>query len=105
MGVRMHSMSDDDAHMRKDAPKQSPGMAKSAKHTPEEYQDQWAVLQHEVEEDLKQQDERVRENWEQQSTNRDTDEEAISSQTPFNTLEPAQHHVDIVVAGVGGAGM
>src|SRR5947209_6612180 len=64
--------------------------------------EQWAVLRHEVEaEDIKHQDGRVRANWEQQVT----DQEAISPQTPFNTLEPAQHHVDIVVAGVGGAGM
>jgi cell division protein FtsZ len=111
MGVRMHSMSHDDAHMRKDAPNQSAGMAKPAKHTPEAYQgfeDQWAVLRHEVEEeDTKQQEEQVRANREreQRSTVRDTDEEAISPQTPFTTLESAQHTVDIVVAGVGGAGM
>src|ERR1700736_456324 len=108
MGVRMHSMSHDDAHMRKDAPKQLPGIARPpepARPTPEAYQeleDQWALLRHEVEvEDIKQQDERVRANWEQQVT----DQEAISPQTSFSTLEPAQHHVDIVVAGVGGAGM
>jgi len=109
MGVRMHSMSNDDEHMRKDAPKQLPGMAKPAKHIPEAHQgfeDQWAVLRHEVEvEDMKEQDERVRANWEQRSTVRDTDDEAISPQTPFNTIEPAQHTVDIVVAGIGGAGM
>ena len=110
MGVRMHSMSHDDEHMRKDAPKQSPGMERSAKHTPETYsgfEDQWAVLRQEVEEEeyMKQQDERVRANWEQQSTFRDTDEEGISPHSPFTTLEPAQNTVDIVVAGVGGAGM
>src|SRR5579864_7219373 len=104
MGVRMHSMSHDDEHLRKDAPKQPPGMARPARHNPEAYQgfeDQWAVLRHEVEEGevMKQQDERVRVNWEQQSTNRDTDEEAISRQASFNalnSLEPEQHTVDIV---------
>jgi cell division protein FtsZ len=102
-------MSHDDEHMRKDAPKQSSGMEKSARHTPETFsgfEDQWAVLRHEVEEEyMRQQDERVRANWEQQSTFRDTDEEGISPHTPFTTLEPAPLSVDIVVAGVGGAGM
>jgi cell division protein FtsZ len=67
-------------------------------------EDQWAVLRHEVEEGyMKQQDERDQANWEQRSTVRDTDEEAISS--PFTEFESAQQSVDIVVAGVGGAGM
>src|SRR5689334_19944091 len=112
MGVRLHSMSHDDAHMHKDAPKQSPGMARPhdpVEPTAEAYQEleeQWAVLRHEVEvEDMKQQDDRVRANWEQQAIDRDTGEEVISPQTFFNALEPPQHHVDIVVAGVGGAGM
>ena len=39
--------------------------------------------------------------WEQ----RDTDEDAISSQMSYRELEEAESQVDIVVVGVGGAGM
>ena len=64
--------------------------------------DQWAVLRHEVEvEDMKQDHEAV---WVGHGQ-RDTEEDAISPQSPFQALEEAQHHVDIVVAGVGGGGM
>jgi len=68
----------------------------------EEQDDQWAVLRHEVEvEDMKRQDERVRSSWEQ----RDTEEDSIASQSSLDELQQAQHHVDIVVAGIGGGGM
>ncbi len=68
----------------------------------EEQEDQWAILRHEVEgEDMQRQGERVRSGWNQ----RDTDEGIISSQAPFDALAQATHHVDIVVAGVGGGGM
>jgi cell division protein FtsZ len=68
----------------------------------EEQEDQWAVLRHEVEgEDMREQDERVRANWDQ----RDTAEDVFPAQSPLDALADAQHHVDIVVVGVGGGGM
>ncbi len=68
----------------------------------EEQEDQWAVLRHEVEgEDMQGQDERVRANWDQ----RDTAEDVFPGQTSADALAEAQHHVDIVVVGVGGGGM
>jgi cell division protein FtsZ len=67
----------------------------------EESEDQWAILRHEVEEvDMQRRVEQERSDW----SRRDTDEEAISSQSATNALE-ATHVVDIVVAGVGGGGM
>jgi cell division protein FtsZ len=66
-------------------------------------EDQWAVLRHEVEdEDMKWQDERDRPVWEQ----RDTEDDAITSQASSDAeFEESLNHVDIVVAGIGGAGM
>ncbi len=76
-----------------------------AKVQPDVYdgqEDQWAVLRHEVErKDLHRQEERNRPNWDQ----RNTGEDAISSRHSFEPLTEAQHHVDIVVVGVGGGGM
>jgi cell division protein FtsZ len=67
----------------------------------EESEDQWAILRHEVEEvDMQRRVEQGQSDW----NRRNTDEEAISSQSTANTLE-ATHVVDIVVAGVGGGGM
>ncbi len=67
----------------------------------EEQEDQWAVLRHEVEvEDMQRKNEPVRSGWDQ----RDTEDDTMSS-SPFMNLEEAPHHVDIVVAGVGGGGM
>src|SRR5712692_1171384 len=105
MGVRMQSMSHDNAFKREKAPKPD-GRDKSGPYAKpdvyEEQEDQWAVLRHEVEvEDMKRQDERVRSSWEQ----RDTEEDSIASQSSLDELQQAQHHVDIVVAGIGGGGM
>src|SRR5258708_23072973 len=41
--------------------------------------------------------------WEYEQ--RDTDEDAIASQMSYSELEDAESQVDIVVVGVGGAGM
>jgi cell division protein FtsZ len=49
---------------------------------------------------MKWQEERIRSEWDQ----RDTGDDDLASQTAYDTLEQALHHVDIVVAGVGGAG-
>jgi cell division protein FtsZ len=68
-----------------------------------EQEDQWAVLRHEVEEeDMRRQDEPGRPVWDQ----RDTEDDAISSQASLDDmLAEAPNQVDIVVAGIGGAGM
>lgn len=69
-----------------------------------EQDDQWAVLRHEVEvEDMRWQERRGGSDWEWEQ--RDTDEEAVSSQMSCSQLEEAESQVDIVVVGVGGAGM
>lgn len=92
----------EDANKREHAPKQWTGMAQAK---PEVYaeQDQWAVLRHEVEdEDMKRRDEQGRPGWDQ----RDTEDDAINSQASMEAeFEEAPNHVDIVVAGIGGAGM
>lgn len=76
--------------------------AEQAKEVYEESEDQWAILRHEIEgEDFQKQEERVRPVWD----HRDTDEDTTSAQAIINQLTQAQHHVDIVVAGVGGGGM
>ncbi len=93
----MQLMSHDDAYRREMAPQEW-----AEPDVYEEQDDQWAVLRHEVEvEDMKRQDERVRSSWEQ----RDTEEDSIASQSSLDELQQAQHHVDIVVAGIGGGGM
>ncbi len=102
MGVRMQPMSHDDLYKRENAPTPWVGKAEARPDVYEEQEDQWAVLRHEVEgKDMKQRDERVRPGWDQ----RDTEESTDSSQSPFEALAQPQHHVDIVVAGVGGGGM
>ncbi|MDQ2903433.1 MAG: cell division protein FtsZ [Chloroflexota bacterium] len=99
----MQPMSHDEAHKHERTQGQWAGMAHE---TPEEYEEQahqWAILRHEVEvEDMKQQDEREHSGWEP----RDTEEDAISPQAPFESPEDEEEqHVDIVVVGVGGGGM
>jgi cell division protein FtsZ len=77
-------------------------MAEAKSDAYEEQEDQWAVLRHEVEvEDMKQKDERAKVGREQ----RDTEEDTIFPQPSIHRLEEERHHVDIVVAGVGGGGM
>ncbi len=97
----MQSMFHDNAsrHERENAPEQWAGKARPDMHGPQE--DQWAVLRHEVEgEKMKWQEERVHAGWEQ----RDTGDDDLAARTTYGMLEEALHHVDIVVAGVGGAG-
>ena len=92
-------MSHDNAFKRNMAPKQWTGKSEARPDVyQEEQEDQWAVLRHEVEsEDAL----RVRPDWNQ----RDTEEDVLPAQSPSNALERAPHHVDIVVAGVGGGGV
>ena len=98
----MQSMSHDNASKREMAPKQWAGKPEGRPEVYEEQENQWAVLRHEVEaEGVKNQDEQIRPGWKQ----RDTEEDAKSTQSSLEAIERAQHHVDIVVAGVGGGGM
>src|SRR5437867_4435145 len=85
-GVRMHSMSHNNRFRREIAPEQEPWieMGEAKVNMFQEQENQWAVLRHEVEgRDMKLQDERVR--WER----RDTEEDAIVSQSSFEALEQA----------------
>ena len=93
----------DDANRREQAT-QRPGMARPKRDVDAEQDDQWAVLRHEVEiEDMRWQEKRGGADWEWEQ--RDTDDDAISSQMTYSELEEAESQVDIVVVGVGGAGM
>src|SRR5947209_3605394 len=78
-------------------------MAQAKPEVYAEQPDQWAVLRHEVEdEDMKRQDGQEQPGWEQ----RDTEDDAIDSQASMEEeLAESPNHVDIVVAGIGGAGM
>jgi cell division protein FtsZ len=100
LGVCMQPLPHD-AYKRDIAPE--PWVEKKVRVKPdvyEEQEDQWAVLRHEVEgEDMRGQDERVRPGWDQ----RDTADDVFP--VAFDELMEAQHHVDIVVVGVGGGGM
>lgn len=103
MGVRMQSMFSDNASRREreNAPGQWAGKADARPDMHRSQEDQWAVLRHEVEgEKVKWQEERVQPGWGQ----RDTGDDAIATQADYGMLEEALHQVDIVVAGVGGAG-
>jgi cell division protein FtsZ len=104
MGGRMQSKYHDDANKREQTPEQWPGVARPRPDVYAEQDDQWAVLRHEVEaEDMRWQEASVEANWEWDQ--RDTEEETISSQMSYQELEEANSQVDIVVIGVGGAGM
>src|SRR5579863_5275638 len=111
----MQSMSQDDANKREKTPDIWAGKSFAKPDVYEEQEDQWAVLRHEVEvEDMTRPDRQGRKDgqdaqggqdrsgWDQ----RDTEDDANSSQSPFDLQDQLnQHHVDIVVAGVGGGGM
>src|SRR5438105_12432992 len=90
----------DDADRREVAPQEWTEMARARPDEYMEQADQWAVLPHEVE-DMDKREKGSRFGWEQ----RDTGDDALAPQSSFTALEQAQHHVDIVVAGVGGGGM
>ncbi len=78
-----------------------------ARHEPDVYveqDDQWAVLRHEVEVgDMRWQESQAAADWERDR--RDTEGNAVSSQSSYDELAEAESQVDIVVVGVGGAGM
>jgi cell division protein FtsZ len=64
-------------------------------------EDQWVVLRHEVEEDIKQQEEGDQPGSDRQDTENDANYLRVS----YPSLEQLPNHVNIVVAGVGGGGM
>jgi cell division protein FtsZ len=100
----MQSKFHDNAHKREQTPKQWSGMARPKPDVYAEQDDQWAVLRHEVEvEDMRWQEEQGGTDWEWDQ--RDTEDDSISSQMSYNEPEEAESQVDIVVVGVGGAGM
>jgi cell division protein FtsZ len=100
----MQSKYHDDANRREPTPKQWPGMARPNADVSADQDDQWAVLRHEVEvEDMRWQEKRGGTDWTWER--RDTDEDAIAAQISYQELEEAESQVDIVVVGVGGAGM
>jgi cell division protein FtsZ len=71
--------------------------------------DQWAVLQHEAEEEhINLHKEPVHSSWNQRDTEDDDRDRTPPSQIPYQSQfneEQTPNHVDIVVAGIGGAGM
>jgi cell division protein FtsZ len=101
----MQSKFHDNANRREQTPRQWSGMARSRADAYAEQDDQWAVLRHEVEvDDMRwqgQKEEAADWEWDQ----RDTGEDAISSEMSAYELEESESQVDIVVVGVGGAGM
>jgi cell division protein FtsZ len=66
--------------------------------------DQWAVLRHEMEGEVKR-EMLGRESKQADLDQRDTEEDAVASQTPSDYYDQLPNQVDIVVAGIGGAGM
>jgi len=102
MGGRMQSKFHDNTNRHER--EQRSGMARPNGDVYAEQNDQWAVLRHEVEgEDMRWQEKPDSSDWEYER--RDTDEDAISAQLSYSELEEAENQVDIVVVGVGGAGM
>ena len=107
-GDRVQSNSDKDANKREKTPQSGSGMARrSGSGMDAGQEDQWAVLRHEAEEaEINWQEKRDQPGWDQ----RDTEDDARTPipEAPFQPQyfeEQAPNHVDIVVAGIGGAGM
>lgn len=104
MGGRMQSRFHEDANKREQTPRQWSGMARPKPDMYAAQDDQWAVLRHEVEvEDLRWQEEQREPDWEQEQ--RDTGDDTISARMSYDDFEEVESQVDIVVVGVGGAGM
>ncbi len=100
----MQSKFHDNADKREQTPKQWSEMARPKPDVYAEQDDQWAVLRQEVEvEDMSWQKGQGGTDWEWEQ--RDTEEEAVSSQLAYSEFAEAESQVDIVVVGVGGAGM
>src|SRR6266496_3422082 len=111
-GGRVQSKSHDDANKREQTPMSGSGMAhQSGPEMDPGLEDQWAVLRHEAEEeDLGWQEEPGRSGSDKRDTEDDTTTPTPQAQVFFQPQhfehdEQVQNHVNIVVAGVGGAGM
>jgi cell division protein FtsZ len=111
MGSMMQSMSHD-AYRRDRSPEQwaePPGSRPAGKPVVrpdvyEEQADQWAVLRHEVEGTAAQRwDNHGQQGWEARDTDGNTGR--AQARNFFDDEIEGQHHVDIVVVGVGGGGM
>ena len=104
MGVRMQQPMSHDAYQRAADSKQWREKAEIRSDSYEQG-DQWAILRHEVEDgNLPVPEERIGTTWEQRNTEEDTRNKSATF-AEQEALSEAQHHVDIVVAGVGGGGM
>src|SRR5450631_628318 len=104
MGVRMQQPMSHDAYKRDTTPEQ---WVEKTGIRPDTYEqsDQWAILRHEVEEgNIPPPEEHSGTAWEQRNTEEDTRKNSVLLSEQDSLME-AQHHVDIVVAGVGGGGM
>ncbi len=104
MGVRMQQPMSHDAYKRDTTPEQ---WIEKAGMRPDMYEqgDQWAILRHEVEEgNTPVPEEHIGTVWEQRNTEEDTQKNSVLLSEQDSLIE-AQHHVDIVVVGVGGGGM
>jgi cell division protein FtsZ len=107
-GDRARLNSHEDANKREQTPPSVSGMSPHSGFEVDEGQvDQWAVLPHEAEEEKIN---RLKEPVQPDRNQRDTEDDSRSSasQTTYQTQfaeEQTPNHVDIVVAGIGGAGM
>jgi len=106
----VQSNSHEDANKREQTPQSVSGMTPQSDFEMDEGQvDQWAVLPHEAEEEyINRHKESVQSSWHQQDTEDDDRDRASTSQEPYQSQfneELTSNHVDIVVAGIGGAGM
>ena len=101
MGVRMPGFHDAFTHHT--TPEQWVEKIQARPDMHEKQADQWALLQHEIEGDQRQ-NERAHGAWDQRDTEDGTEKQAVPRSVP-STPNDVQHHVDIVVAGVGGGGM
>ena len=106
----MQSNSHEDANKREQTPQSVSGMSHQSGFEMDQDQiDQWAVFQHEAEEErINSRKEPAQPGWNQRDTE-DDDRDRISTSQPHNqsqySEEQISNHVDIVVAGIGGAGM
>ena len=102
----MQSNSPEDANKREQTPQSISGMSHQSAFEMDEGQvDQWAVLRHEAEE-IKRQVEPVQPSWNQRVTEVDNRSSTPQANDPSQFVEEqTPNHVDIVVAGIGGAGM
>jgi len=106
----VQSNSHQDANKREQTPQSVSGMSHQSDFEMDQGQiDQWAVFQHEAEEEhINSPKEPVQPNWNQRDTE-DDDRDRTSTSQPHDqsqhSEEQTSNHVDIVVAGIGGAGM